>query len=85
MILMNVVVGCLLVFFFWSKEDRSSMLWACGSFIFSIGISLVLVSSLIHPVIRYVGVNFATFFPFFLFVQSIVCLFEEKPLYLLAS
>ncbi len=61
------------------------MLWACGSFIFSIGISLVLVSSLIHPVIRYVGVNFATFFPFFLFVQSIVCLFEEKPLYLWRS
>lgn len=80
MILMNVVVGCLLLFFFWGKRDRSSILWACGSFTFASGIALVLVGALLHPSVRYIGANFATLFPFFLCVQSIVCLFEEKPL-----
>lgn len=80
MILMNLVVGCLLIFVFWGKQDRSSMLWAWGCFIFVVGVALVLAGSQVHPFIRFVGANFATFFPFFLFVQSIICLFDEKPL-----
>jgi len=80
MILMNVVVGCLLLFVFWGKQDRSSTLWAWGCFIFVIGIAMVLAGSLIPPSVRFIGANFATFFPFFLFVRSIICLFEEKPL-----
>ena len=79
-LLLNMAVGCLLLFFFWGKKDHSSTLWALGSFIFALGFVLILVGELIHPFLRYAGVNFATFFPVILFIQSIIYLFDERPL-----
>ena len=81
MILMNMGVGCSLLYFFRGKKDLSSTLWVLGCFTFSLAILLILAGSLIHPFIRYVVVNFSTFFSFYLFVRSITCLFERKPLY----
>lgn len=78
MILMNVVVGLLLLYFFWGKNDRSSMLWAVASFIFAIAIVLILLGDSVHPVLRYFVSNFATSFAFFLYVKSIRNLFSEQ-------
>ncbi len=78
MILMNLLVGGLLLVFFWGKQDESSSLWAYASFSLSIGLGLILAGAWVHPVLRYVGANFAALFPFFLYVKSIKCLTEKK-------
>lgn len=79
MIVMNVVVGLLLLYFFWGKGDRSSTLWASGSFLFAIGIVFVLADEFVHPFVRFFGSSFATVLPVFLQVQSVKSLFGMPP------
>lgn len=77
-ILINLLVGLLLLLFFWGKNDLSSRLWAYASFSLALGFSLVWASPWISPSLRYFGANFAGILPFFLFVKSVKCLVQEK-------
>ncbi len=77
MILINVMVGLLLVIFFWGKNDQSARLWAYASFCLSLGFSLIFLRAWIPGSLRYIGVIFFTIFPFFLYVKSVKCLTDE--------
>lgn len=76
-ILTHIVVGILLLYSFWGKKDLSSTIWVIGSFLFALGVSLVMLGPVIHPFLRYGVTNFCTFFAFFLYVQSIQILFNQ--------
>jgi len=78
MILMNVIVGVLLLAYFKGKDDPSSRLWAYASFSFSLGLGVILAGQWVTPFVRYVIGNFATIFPYFLYLRSVKHLAKIK-------
>ena len=78
MLLLNIGVGTLLLYFFWGKKDTSSTLWALSSFLLVTGIIIVLLGSIIHPFLRFALGNACTMFAIFLSLHSIYNLFGER-------